>query len=189
MLAIKRIFDFVISLIFLIVLLPILLIISIAIKIDSKGSILFKQSRGGYLGKHFKIYKFRTMVENAEKIGLGYRTSKDDPRITRVGKFLRKTSLDELPQLINVLKGEMSLVGPRPALTVQTDGYNEYQKKRLEMRPGITGYAQVNGRNNLSWDEKIELDIYYIDNFSIWLDIKILFSTFKTIFNTEQIYR
>src|SRR5699024_2740190 len=136
-------------------------LILLLIKLDDGGPAIFKQQRGGYKQKHFNIYKFRTMVVNAEKIGLGYKTEKNDPRITKIGRFLRKYSLDELPQLFNVLKGDMSIVGPRPALTVQTDKYNEYQLKRLDVKPGITGWAQVNGRNSLSWDERIKWDIEY----------------------------
>lgn len=184
----KRGFDFIASLVGLIILSPLFLIIAILIKIDSQGPIFFKQVRGGKYNKYFKIYKFRTMCNNAEKIGLGYKTNSNDSRITKIGNILRKTSLDELPQLINIVRGEMSIVGPRPALTVQTDKYDPYERKRLDVKPGVTGYAQVNGRNSLSWDEKIELDRYYVEKFSILLDIKILFKTIGVVLNPNQIY-
>lgn len=184
----KRLFDFSASLIALIILSPIMLLVSLLIKIDDKGPVLFKQKRGGYKQQHFYIYKFRTMILNAEKKGLGYKTEENDPRITKIGLFLRKYSLDELPQLFNVLKGEMSIVGPRPALTVQTDVYDDYQKKRLEVKPGITGLAQINGRNSLTWDERIEWDIKYVNNRSFLFDIKIIFQTILTVFKIKDIY-
>lgn len=186
--AVKRIFDFVASLLGLIILSPLFIVIAIFIKIDSPGPVFFKQVRGGKDNKYFKIYKFRTMCNNSEKMGLGYKTNSNDPRITKVGHVLRKTSLDELPQLINSLKGEMSIVGPRPVLPVRTDKYGPYERKRLNVRPGVTGYAQVNGRNSLSWDKKIELDRYYVENFSLALDIKILFKTVGVVLNQNQIY-
>ncbi|CEO26536.1 sugar transferase [Paraclostridium sordellii] len=187
-LLIKRVFDLIVSLVGVILISPIFLLIAIAIKIDSPGPIFFKQIRGGKDNKYFKIYKFRTMCDNAEQMGLGYKTNSSDPRITKIGNILRKTSLDELPQLINIIRGEMSIVGPRPALTVQTDNYDPYEKKRLNMKPGVTGYAQVNGRNSLSWDEKIELDRFYIDNFNLILDIKILFKTVGVVLKPYEIY-
>lgn len=184
----KRIIDISGSIIGLVLLSPLFVIVAILIKLDSQGPVFFTQTRGGMNNKHFKIYKFRTMCKNAESMGMGYKTNSSDSRITRIGYFLRKTSIDELPQLFNILKGEMSIVGPRPALTVQTDNYNEYESKRLDVRPGVTGYAQVNGRNSLSWDEKIELDRYYVENFSLFLDIKILFNTVGVILKPNQIY-
>jgi len=183
---VKRIIDVVISGIALIVLLPIFAIIGIFIKLDSKGPVFFIQERVGKDGKIFRAYKLRTMVYNAEKMGKGLR--KDDPRITRIGKILR-WGIDELPQLINVFKGDMSLVGPRPTLTEQVNRYSKEHKRRLEMKPGITGWALVNGRNALSWPEKIELDIWYIDHWSLWLDVKILFKTiWVVIFTREGVY-
>jgi len=149
------------------------------------------QERLGKNGEVFKIYKFRTMVENAESKGSGIYTSKGDPRITKVGHFLRKTSLDELPQLLNVLKGDMSLVGPRPPVPYHPYKYNEYsdkQRKRFKVKPGITGFAQVSGRNKLSWDERIEFDVEYVENYSLFLDFKILFNTFLTVFKNNDIY-
>lgn len=146
----------------------------------------------GENGDVFKIYKFRTMVENAESKGSGIYTSKGDPRITKAGHFLRKTSLDELPQLLNVIKGDMSLVGPRPPVPYHPYKYNEYsdkQQKRFTVKPGITGFAQVSGRNKLSWDERIEYDVKYVENYSLFLDFKILFKTFAKLLKKEEIYR
>jgi len=184
----KRLFDFLVSLFAIIVLSPIMLIVFLWIKIDDKGPALFKQKRGGYKQKHFNIYKFRTMVLNAEKIGLGYKTEENDPRITKAGMILRKYSLDELPQLFNVIKGDMSIVGPRPALPVQTDVYNEHQKIRLEVKPGITGLAQINGRNSLTWAERIEWDVVYVEKQSFLFDIKIIVKTILILFKKEDIY-
>ena len=150
------------------------------------------QERLGKNGEVFKIYKFRTMVENAESKGSGIYTSKGDPRITKLGHFLRKTSLDELPQLLNVIKGDMSLVGPRPPVPYHPYEYKEYsvqQRKRFKVKPGITGFAQVSGRNKLSWDERIEYDVEYVENYSLFLDFKILFMTFAKLFKKEEIYR
>jgi len=187
-LIIKRIFDVLSSGIALVVLLPIFAVIGIFIKIDSKGPVFFVQERVGKDGKIFKAYKLRTMVDNAVKMGLGYEIAKDDNRITRVGKYLR-WGMDELPQLINVFKGDMSLVGPRPTLKHQVEQYSEWEKRRLEIKPGITGWALVNGRNKLSWPERIKLDIWYIDHWSIWLDLKILLGTiWVVIFKREGIY-
>ena len=170
----------------LVVLLPIFVIIGIFIKLDSKGPVFFVQERVGKNGKIFRAYKLRTMVDNTEKKGKGLR--KDDSRITRIGKYLR-WGIDELPQLINVFKGDMSLVGPRPTLKEQVDLYSKEHRRRLEVKPGITGWALVNGRNRLSWPERIKLDIWYIDHWSLWLDIKILFKTiWVVIFTREGIY-
>jgi len=187
-LLIKRIFDILVSGIVLIVLLPIFVIIGIFIEIDSRGPVFFIQKRAGKNGKIFKACKLRTMVDNAEKIGLGYEIAKDDSRITRVGKYLR-WGIDELPQLINVFKGEISLVGPRPALPHQVERYSERERRRLEVKPGITGWALINGRNKLSWPERIKLDIWYIDHWSLWLDLMILLKTvWVVIFKREGIY-
>ena len=187
-LILKRIIDIVISSIGLIILFPIFAIIGILIKLDSIGPVFFVQERTGRDGKIFKAYKLRTMVENAEKKGLKYRVAKDDKRITRIGKHLR-WGIDELPQLINVFKGEISLVGPRPTLPHQIKKYSEREKRRLEVKPGITGWALVNGRNILSWPERIKLDIWYVDHWSICLDLKILFKTvWVVIFEREGVY-
>lgn len=187
-LIIKRIIDFILSLVILTVLSPILIVVSILIKLDSKGPIIFKQARIGKEGKVFKVWKFRTMIDNAEKIGTGLTTAQNDPRITRVGKILRKTSIDEIPQLVNVLKGEMSFVGPRPAPVKHLEKYSEKERKRLKVLPGITGWAQVNGRNILTWPERIEKDIWYVNNISLWLDIKILLKTVKVVLLSEGVY-
>ena len=192
-LAIKRIIDFLGSLIGIILLIPLFINISILIKFTSKGPVFFKQERIGKNGKIFRIIKFRTMIVNAENIGDGLTVkSENDERITKIGKFLRATSLDELPQLFNVLVGHMSLVGPRPPVTYYPyDGYENYPnwaKKRFLMRPGMTGLAQLTVRNSVSWNERIEIDNRYIDSFNIWLDIKILFLTFKKVFKPENIY-
>jgi lipopolysaccharide/colanic/teichoic acid biosynthesis glycosyltransferase len=190
---IKRLIDFFGSLIGLIVISPILAIIALCIKFTSKGPVFFKQERLGKNGKVFKILKFRTMVVNAEKIGDGLSIkSENDDRITKVGKFLRATSLDELPQLFNVILGQMSLVGPRPPVTYHPyDGYKNYPnwaKKRFTMCPGVTGLTQVTVRNSVSWDERIKVDNQYVNYFTICLDIKILFRTVYKLFKSENIY-
>jgi len=185
----KRGFDLILSFLGLIFFSPLFLIISLVIFIEDRRNPFFLQKRGGRFNHPFNIIKFRTMKVNAEKMGAGYKISENDTRITIVGKFLRKTSLDEIPQLINVFKGDMSIVGPRPALTIQTNNYNEYQKQRLNVRPGITGLAQVNGRNSLTWEQKIELDLKYIDNMNFCLDMKIIFMTILKIFKSENIYQ
>src|SRR5699024_5946801 len=177
----KRVFDLIVSVFLMIPLIFIFLIISILIKLDSKGNILFKQERLGKNGKIFKIYKFRTMVKNAESIGTGIYTSDDDPRITRIGNYLRKTSLDELPQIINIIKGDMSFVGPRPPVPYhpyRIDEYSADKIRRFDVRPGITGMAQAYGRNTLTWDERIVYDVKYADNISFMMDMKIIYKTF-----------
>lgn len=190
----KKIIDFILSIIGLIILSPIFIIIAILIKIDSKGPVFFKQKRLGLKGQIFHIYKFRTMVVNAENIGDGLKVKSDkDNRITKVGGFLRKTSLDELPQFINVVKLDMSLVGPRPPVTYHPyKGYKNYPvkaKKRFETRPGITGLAQVEVRNSASWDERFEYDIKYVDNVSLTNDIKIFLNTFLVVLKSKDIYK
>ncbi len=182
-LLVKRIFDIIASGLALIILLPIFAVIGIFIKLDSKGPVFFIQERVGKDGKIFRAYKLRTMVDKAEKMDKGLK--KDDPRITRVGRYLR-WGIDELPQLINVFKGDMSLVGPRPTLVEQVEQYTKEHRRRLEMKPGITGWALVNGRNKLSWIEKIEYDIWYIDHWSLWLDLKILLMTLWVVFITRE---
>lgn len=184
----KRLFDIIASTILLITLLPLILLIVIAVKFESKGPALFKQDRVGLNGKIFVIFKFRSMLDGAINMGSGICVVEKDPRITRVGSILRKLSLDELPQLLNVLKGEMSLVGPRPTLPYQVERYDEKQRLRLLMKPGITGWAQVNGRNKLTWPEKISLDIWYVENWTLWLDMKILLKTILVVFAKDVIY-
>jgi lipopolysaccharide/colanic/teichoic acid biosynthesis glycosyltransferase len=174
-LAVKRIADFLLAGIALILLAPLLLLLAILIRISSPGPIFFRQARLGKDGKVFEIYKFRTMHHNAPVLknedGSMW-TGKEDPRIFTVGKILRKYSLDELPQFINVVLGDMSIVGPRPDLAEQRQLYVDNQERKLLMRPGITGWAMVNGRNTIPWERRIELDIWYIDNHSLWLDLK-----------------
>lgn len=189
---IKRVIDIVLAAIGLLVFSPIMLIVVIAIKLeDFKGPVLFSQERVGKLGEIFKMYKFRSMYVDAEQRlqelqHLNEQTGpvfkiKDDPRITKVGKFIRKTSLDELPQLVNVLRGEMSIVGPRPALPREVKQYNAYQKQRLLVKPGITCIWQVSGRNNIGFDEWVELDLEYIKNQSLGLDIKLILQTIPAL--------
>lgn len=186
----KRGCDWVASAAAIVVLSPILLATALAIKLESRGPVIFKQERLGLKGKPFKIYKFRSMVVGAEKQGTGVYSYKGDARITKVGRFIRTTSLDELPQLFNILKGEMSLIGPRPALTYHPwtfDKYTEHQKRMFDVLPGITGWAQINGRKEVPWPERIELNIYYVEHLSLALDMRILFSTFfKVLTNANN---
>lgn len=187
----KNLFDFIVSLLGLIIISPIFVIVCCAIKVADPGPVFFKQRRLGKHGKSFNLIKFRTMVQNAEKIGDGLIVqTEDDPRIFTVGRFLRRTSLDELPQLLNVIKGEMSLIGPRPPVTYHPyDGYENYPiwfKKRFEMKPGITGLAQVERRNSATWNERIEIDIKYVDDFSLLLDAKIFIKTFLSMKYVEE---
>lgn len=186
----KRAIDILLSVLILLLLWPILLLVAIAIKIDSKGPVIFKQERVGLNGKVFKIYKFRSMVVNAEHTGSGVYSGKNDARVTRVGKFLRASSVDELPQIINILKGDMSFIGPRPPLTYHPWPYDEYteeQQRMFEVRPGITGWAQVNGRKEVEWNKRIVLNVWYVDHVSLWLDIKIFFMTiFKVFTNADN---
>ena len=186
---IKYILDRIAALVLVVLLLPLLLLIYIAVKIDSKGHGIFIQERVGLGGKTFKIYKFRTMKVNAANMGSGIIIDgENDPRITRVGKILRRLSLDELPQLINIIKGEMSFIGPRPTLKYQVDKYSEHQMRRLSVKPGITGWAQVNGRNSIPWSKRIEYDIWYVNNYSLLLDLKILLKTLRVLFKDDNIY-
>lgn len=177
----KRIFDLVCSLLILVFLSPLLIAVALAIKITSPGEVSFKQQRLGLHGNIFWMYKFRSMVPDAVKIGSGMFVEKNDPRVTWIGRIIRKTSIDELPQLLNVLRGEMSLVGPRPAPLHHLDKYDEKQRKRLNVQPGITGWAQIKGRLALYWPERIQLDLWYVENYSFWLDIKILVKTFAVV--------
>ena len=196
-LCIKRIFDIFASavMILLLIAIPVLIVVPIGIKLTSPGPAVFVQNRVGKNGKIFKIYKFRTMdippKDSYVKDGVLYRANgellKSEDRITKFGAFLRKTSLDELMQLFNILNGTMSFVGPRPTLPHQVERYTDEQRRRLEMRPGVTGWAQVNGRNDLTWTEKIKFDVQYIDNFSLWFDIKVLFMTVGTVLGGKGI--
>lgn len=180
----KRVIGFVISLIALIVLSPVILIVGILVYIKLGSPIIFKQERPGKDGKIFKMYKFRTMLDSYNKFG---EALPDEERLTKFGKILRSTSLDELPELINVIKGDMSLVGPRPLLVEYLELYSDEQKKRHNVRPGITGWAQVNGRNSITWNEKLNLDVEYVKNLSLILDIKILFLTVYKVFKRDGI--
>lgn len=190
----KRLFDILISAFAMLILIPVWIVTAIAIKVDSKGPILFKQDRRTKDGRIFKMYKFRSMVINAENMGAGLFNYKDDPRVTKVGRFLRNSSIDELPQLLNVLKGDISIVGPRPSVTYELGDYetlNKKYKKRFSMKGGITGLAQVKGRNENSWDEKVTFDNQYIDRFKkegIWLDLRIMWWTIKRVFQHNDIY-
>lgn len=190
----KRVFDVLVSLIAGIVLIPVWLVTAIAIKIDSRGPVLFKQERRTKDGRIFKMLKFRSMVVNAERMGAGLFNYKDDPRVTKVGRFLRNSSIDELPQILNVLKGDISIVGPRPSVTYELGDYdtlNKKYKKRFSMKGGITGLAQVKGRNENSWDEKVTLDNQYVDRFKkegIWLDLKIIWWTVTKVCHHNNIY-
>lgn len=189
--AVKRFLDVTASFLGLVLLSPLLLAVSMLIKIDSRGPVIFRQKRIGRNGKVFEIYKFRSMCVGAEKTGSGVYSGKGDARVTRIGKILRATSIDELPQLLNILKGEMSFVGPRPPLTYHPWKYEEYtdfQKRMFEVRPGITGWAQVNGRKDVEWHKRIELNVWYVDHMSLLLDIKILFKTiFKVLKNEDNV--
>lgn len=190
----KRIFDIVSSFLVIVLLIPIWIVIPIAIKCDSKGPVFFKQERRTKNGRVFKMLKFRSMVVNAEQSGAGLFNYKDDPRVTKVGRFLRNSSIDELPQLFNIFKGDMSVVGPRPCVKYELgdfDTLNKKYKKRFEMKAGLTGLAQVKGRNDISWDEKVEYDNLYIDNFKkhgVFTDIKILWLSVIKVFKKEDIY-
>ena len=188
--AVKRFLDVTASFLGLVLLSPLLLAVSILIKIDSRGPVIFRQKRIGRNGKVFEIYKFRAMCVGAEKTGSGVYSGKGDARVTRIGKILRATSIDELPQLLNILKGEMSFVGPRPPLTYHPWKYEEYtdfQKRMFGVRPGITGWAQVNGRKDAEWHKRIELNVWYVDHMSLLLDIKIMFMTaFKVLTNADN---
>ncbi len=181
---IKPICDFSCSLIAIILLLPVFIILIITLLIANKGDIFFIQKRPGKNGKVFNIIKFRTMNNKKNKEGI---LLPDAERLTAIGKFIRKTSLDEIPQLLNVVKLDMSLIGPRPLLTSYYHLYNSHQMRRHEVKPGITGLAQVNGRNTISWNEKFDYDVWYVDNLSLFLDIKILFKTILKVINFDGI--
>ncbi|ELC8431197.1 sugar transferase [Clostridium perfringens] len=181
---IKRIFDIVISFIGLIVLFPIILLVALLIRINLGSPVIFKQERPGYKQKSFFVYKFRTMNNKKDEFG---NLLPDSERLTSFGKIIRKLSLDELPQLINVLKGDMSLIGPRPLLVRYLPYYKECELVRFDVKPGITGLAQINGRNTVSWDERFKYDIYYVENYNLFLDIKILFLTFLKVFKSDGV--
>ena len=192
----KRIFDIVCSLVALIILSPVFLIMAILVKTTSEGPAFFAHKRVGKNGKEIKIYKFRSMVTNAEELIKQFTPEQkaeyeknfkleNDPRITKVGKFMRKTSLDELPQLLNILKGDISIVGPRPVTEVETEIYGNYRDMLLSVKPGLTGFWAANGRSDTTYTRRRAMEIYYVKNRSLWLDIKIIFKTFASVFKGE----
>jgi len=187
-LTVKHLLDRAVAALLLILLAPVLVILAGLIVLDAGWPPLFIQERVGLDGRIFFIYKFRTMINNAVRQGLGMTVEQQDSRITRIGAWLRGWSLDELPQLVNILKGDMSLVGPRPTLACQVAQYSRPQRRRLEMKPGVTGWAQVNGRNALPWSRRIELDVWYVDHFSLWLDLRILWRTVGVFLRREGLY-
>ena len=186
----KRIVDFIVALTALIVSSPFFLLTAVLIKIDSKGAVFFKQERLGKNGKIFKIWKFRTMIENAENFGLGLASAEDDYRVTKIGKFLREWTLDEWPQLINILRGEMSLVGPRPLPRYPNqDGFfNELWQKRLSIKPGLICLVDIKGRGLVPWKKRLEYDVWYVDNHSLWIDLKILIVGFFAVLSRKGVY-
>ncbi len=185
----RRAVDIVVSSLALLALSPILLAAAIAIRLESPGPVIFRQRRSGLHGQEFEALKLRTMVQGAEGIGAGLAVNAGDARVTRVGALLRRTSLDELPNLVNVLRGEMSLIGPRPTLPAQVAQYDERQRGRLAVKPGITGWAQVNGRASLPWPQRIELDLYYIEHRSLALDLRILARTVAMVLGGSGLYK
>lgn len=194
--AIKRFLDILISIIGLIVLLPVFLILGIVIRIDSPGPILFAHKRIGKNGKEIKILKFRTMYKDAEEMIKKFDEKqmkeykenyklKDDPRITKIGNILRKTSLDELPQIFNIIKGDLSIVGPRPVVESELEKYGKNKDKFLSVTPGLTGYWQANGRSTTTYEQRMNMELYYVENRSLWMDIKIFFKTFVSVVKKE----
>jgi lipopolysaccharide/colanic/teichoic acid biosynthesis glycosyltransferase len=186
---IRRALDIALSALALVLSAPLLAGAMIAIRLESAGPVIYRQRRVGRGGREFDVLKLRTMVHGAELIGAGLAVDAEDPRITRVGAFLRRTSLDELPNLVNVLRGEMSLIGPRPTLPVQVRQYTDRQRGRLAIKPGITGWAQVNGRAALPWAERIELDLYYVEHRSLALDLRILARTLAMVLGGSGLYK
>jgi len=186
--AISRALDVAIAGVGLAVTSPLMLAAVAAIRLESRGAAFYKQRRVGQHGEPFELWKLRTMVPGAEAMGAGIYVLEGDPRITRVGRLLRRFSLDELPNLLNVLKGDMAIVGPRPTIQEQVDRYTERQRRRLEVKPGITGWAQVNGRTSLPWPERIELDVWYVDHRTLWLDVKILLKTARMLATGHGLY-
>jgi lipopolysaccharide/colanic/teichoic acid biosynthesis glycosyltransferase len=186
---VRRATDIAVSSVLLALSAPVLLVAAIAVRLESAGHPIYRQRRAGQDGRGFDVIKLRTMVDGAEHIGAGMAINENDSRITRVGAFLRRTSLDELPNLINVLRGDMSLIGPRPTLPAQVAQYTDRQRGRLRIKPGITGWAQVNGRASLPWSERIELDLYYIEHRSLALDARILWRTAAMVLGGSDLYK
>jgi lipopolysaccharide/colanic/teichoic acid biosynthesis glycosyltransferase len=186
---IRRTVDVVVSATLLALASPVLAVAAAAIRLESPGPVLYRQRRAGMGGQPFEMLKLRTMVQGAERVGDGLAIDAGDPRVTRVGAFLRRTSLDELPNLVNVLRGEMSLIGPRPTLPWQVETYTPRQRGRLQIRPGLTGWAQVNGRTALPWSERIELDLYYVEHRSLALDLRILARTPALVLGGAGLYK
>jgi lipopolysaccharide/colanic/teichoic acid biosynthesis glycosyltransferase len=186
---IRRAVDVVVSALALMLSSPLLLAAMLAIRLESPGPVIYRQRRAGRGGRPFDVLKLRTMVDGAEHIGAGLAVNANDSRITRVGALLRRSSLDELPNLLNVLRGEMTLIGPRPTLPAQVDQYTERQRGRLAVKPGITGWAQVNGRASLPWSERIELDLYYVEHRSLSLDLRILLRTPAMVLGGSGLYK
>ncbi len=186
---IRRALDIVVSALALVLSAPIIAMAMAAIRLESRGPVIYRQRRAGRDGHPFDVLKLRTMVDGAEGMGAGLAVDANDPRITRVGAFLRRASIDELPNLVNVLRGDMSLIGPRPTLPVQVAQYTERQRGRLQIKPGITGWAQVNGRASLPWAERIELDLYYIEHRSLALDAQILWRTVAMVLGGSGLYK
>jgi len=187
--ALKRALDVVLASIGLVVGAPVIAVLALAIRLESPGHPFYTQTRVGKDGRSFMIYKLRTMVRGAEFTGAGLAIQEGDDRITRVGRFLRRYSLDELPNLVNVLRGEMSIVGPRPTLVHQVEQYTERQRGRLAVKPGLTGWAQVNGRASLPWSERIDLDLYYVEHRSLALDLRIIARTVEMVLKGEGLYK
>ena len=183
-----RVLDMVLAAVLLVITAPLLALAALAIRIESRGPVFYRQLRVGLNGEPFELWKLRTMVPGAESMGAGIYVLEGDPRITRTGRLLRRFSLDELPNLVNVLRGEMSIVGPRPTVQEQVDRYTERQRRRLEVRPGITGWAQINGRTSLPWPERIELDVWYVEHRSLRLDLRILARTARMLATGHGLY-
>ena len=185
----KRILDLLLAAVSAVLSAPAIAILAVAIRLESPGHPIYRQTRVGKDGEEFQIYKLRTMVAGAESIGAGLAIQEGDDRITRLGAFVRRYSLDELPNLYNVLRGEMAIVGPRPTVPVQVQQYSERQRGRLSVKPGITGWAQVNGRASLPWDERIELDLWYVEHRSLALDLKILARSLRLVASGRGLYK
>jgi lipopolysaccharide/colanic/teichoic acid biosynthesis glycosyltransferase len=185
---VSRALDIVLAAVLLVVTAPLLALVALAIRLESGGPVFYRQRRVGRHGRPFQLWKLRTMVPGAEAMGAGIYVLEGDPRITRVGRMLRRFSFDELPNLLNVLQGDMAMVGPRPTVQEQVDRYTERQRRRLEVKPGITGWAQINGRTSLPWPERIELDVWYVEHRSVRLDLRILARTARMLATGRGLY-